>query len=159
MPVQSAGLVVYRLLSKGPEFLLVHPGGPFWARRDAGAWSIPKGMVEAGEVPLSAALREFGEEVGSPPDGPFTPLEPIRQKSGKIVTAFAVRADVDVTQVRGGAIEVELEWPRHSGRTIRFPEIDRAAYFASDEAMIRIIPAQAPMIAQVLAMLEDASRT
>ncbi|HEY1929617.1 MAG TPA: NUDIX domain-containing protein [Caulobacteraceae bacterium] len=156
MPVQSAGLVVYRVFADGPEFLLVHPGGPFWARRDAGAWSIPKGMVEAGEDPISAALREFGEEVGAPPEGPFTPLEPIRQKSGKIVIAFAARADVDVAQVRGSAIEVELEWPRHSGRMIRFPEIDRAAYFAANEAMIRILPAQAPLISQVLAMLRDA---
>jgi predicted NUDIX family NTP pyrophosphohydrolase len=156
MPVQSAGLVVYRTGAQGLEFLLVHPGGPFWARRDQGAWSIPKGMVEAGEDSLSAALREFAEEVGSPPEGPFTPLEPIRQRSGKIVIAFAARADVDVTQVRGGVLEVELEWPRHSGRLVRFPEIDRAAYFASDEAMIRILPAQAPLISQVLSMLGGA---
>ncbi|HEY2051014.1 MAG TPA: NUDIX domain-containing protein [Caulobacteraceae bacterium] len=153
MPVQSAGLVVYRRRASQPEFLLVHPGGPFWARRDQGAWSIPKGMVEAGEDPLSAALREFAEEVGPAPEGPFRPLTPIRQKSGKIVTAFAVEADVDIAQIRGGGIEVELEWPRGSGRLIRFPEIDRAAYFSFDEAMIRILPAQAPLIAEVLATL------
>ena len=156
MPVRSAGLVVYRHRDPQPEFLLVHPGGPFWARRDAGAWSIPKGMVEAGEDPLPAALREFAEEVGEAPQGPFSPLTPIRQKSGKIVIAFAVEADVDITQIRGGLVEVELEWPRGSGRLIRFPEIDRAAYFASDEAMTRILPAQAPLIAQVLTMLGDA---
>jgi predicted NUDIX family NTP pyrophosphohydrolase len=155
MPVQSAGLVVYRAEAQGLEFLLVHPGGPFWARRDQGAWSIPKGMVEPGEAPLSAALCEYAEEVGEAPEGPFTPLTPIRQKSGKIVIAFAVEADVDITQIRGGGVEMELEWPRGSGRLIRFPEIDRAAYFASDEAMTRILPAQAPLIAQVLAILKD----
>jgi predicted NUDIX family NTP pyrophosphohydrolase len=156
MPVQSAGLVVYRSGAEGPEFLLVHPGGPFWARRDAGAWSIPKGMVESGEDPMGAALREFAEEVGPPPQGPFTPLAPVRQKSGKVVIAFAVEADVDITRIRGGGVEVELEWPRGSGRLIRFPEIDRAAYFASDEAMVRILPRQAPLIAEVLSMLGDA---
>jgi predicted NUDIX family NTP pyrophosphohydrolase len=158
MPPVSAGLVVYRRRPSTPEFLLVHPGGPFWARREAGAWSIPKGIVEAGEDPLATALREFAEEVGGAPEGPCTQLTSIRQKSGKIVIAFAVEADVDITQIRGGGVEVELEWPRRSGRLIRFPEIDRAAYFASDEAMTKILPAQAPLIAQVLAMSGDASR-
>ncbi|MBV8683724.1 MAG: NUDIX domain-containing protein [Caulobacteraceae bacterium] len=153
MPVRSAGLVVYRMRADGPEVLLVHPGGPFWARRDMGAWSIPKGMVEVGEDPLSAALREFAEEVGEAPSGPFAPLTPIRQKSGKIVTAFGVEADVDLTQIRGGGIEIEMEWPRGSGGRIRFPEIDRAAYFAAEEAMMRILPAQAPLIAEIVAIL------
>lgn len=158
MPVQSAGLVVYRSGVRGLEFLLVHPGGPFWARRDEGAWSIPKGMVEAGEDPLTTALREFAEEVGEPPEGPFAPLAPIRQKSGKVVTAFAVEADVDVTHIRGSGIEVELEWPRRSGRLVRFPEIDRAAYFASAAAMMKILPAQAPLLAEALALLEGRSQ-
>ena len=156
MPAQSAGLVVYRWRASQPEVLLVHPGGPFWARRDLGAWSIPKGMVEVGEDPLSAALREFAEEVGGTPKGPFTHLKPIRQKSGKIVIAFSAEADLDLSQIRGGGIEVELEWPRGSGRLIRFPEIDRAAYFTADEAMSRILPAQAPLIAQTVAILGDA---
>lgn len=148
MPPVSAGLVVYRRRPSGLEVLLVHPGGPFWARRDFGAWSVPKGLVEPGEDPLAAAVREFAEEVGAAPEGLFVPLTPIRQKSGKIVTAFAVEADLDVTTIVSN--EVEMEWPRGSGRRIRFPEVDRAEYFEANEALHKILPAQAPLIEQVL---------
>jgi predicted NUDIX family NTP pyrophosphohydrolase len=151
MAVFSAGLLVYRRRGGEPEFLLVHPGGPFWRKKDEGAWSIPKGLIEPGEDPLAAAVREFAEEVGAAPEGLFTPLQPIRQKSGKTVVTFAVDADVDVSVIRSN--EVELEWPRGSGRRIRFPEVDRAEYFGADEARRKILPAQTPLIDQVLLLL------
>jgi predicted NUDIX family NTP pyrophosphohydrolase len=144
----SAGLLVYRRRPAGLQVLLVHPGGPFWARRDDGAWSIPKGLVEAGEQPLQAALREFAEEVGPAPAGPYRELAPIRQKAGKTVVAFVVEADIDLSVLHSN--EVELEWPRRSGRVIRFPEVDCAAYFGPDEALLKILPAQAPLIIELL---------
>jgi predicted NUDIX family NTP pyrophosphohydrolase len=150
MPQVSAGLLLYRR-RVGLEFLLVHPGGPFWRNKDAGAWSIPKGLVEAGEDALAAAIREFAEEVGEAPPGPFVELAAVRQRSGKIVHAWAVEADLDASAITSN--EVELEWPRRSGRLIRFPEVDRAAWFGSEEALAKILPAQAPLVEEVLKRL------
>jgi predicted NUDIX family NTP pyrophosphohydrolase len=144
MSVRSAGLLVYRWGRRGLEVLLVHPGGPFWARRDAGAWSIPKGLVEPGEDQLAAAIREFEEEVGPAPRTGFKPLAPVTMKSGKRIMAWAVEADLDVSAISSNL--VELEWPRGSGRRLTFPEVDRAAYFGVYEALIRILPAQAPLL-------------
>lgn len=146
----SAGILVHRTLAGRREVLLAHPGGPLWRRRDLGSWSVPKGLVEKGEEPLAAAIREFSEETGLPIDGPFRPLTPIRQRSGKQVFCWAVEADLDVGKFAPG--EFEMEWPPRSGRIVRFPEIDQLRYFAVDEALARIMPAQAPLIREALAI-------
>jgi len=137
----SAGLLLYRHRGGTLEVLLVHPGGPFWAKKDAGAWSIPKGEVDGEESALEAAKREFEEETGfEPPGGSYRPLGALRQKSGKNVEAWAVRGDCDAAAVRSHTFRVE--WPPRSGREREFPEIDRAAWFALEEASRRILPGQ-----------------
>jgi predicted NUDIX family NTP pyrophosphohydrolase len=151
MPKLSAGILLHRPGPRGPEVLLVHPGGPFWARKDLGAWSIPKGEISAGEDLLLAAHREFEEETGSAVDGPTIALGEIRQTSGKRVHAWAVRGDLDATQIRSNSFE--LEWPPRSGVLRAFPEVDRAAWFAIDEARRRILPSQAPLLDRLLAAL------
>ena len=141
---RSAGLLLYRRAA-GPEVLLVHRGGPFWARRDEGAWTIPKGEYGAEEQPLAAARREFGEETGWPvPDGPARELGEIRQKGGKLVLAWAVEGDADVATLRSNTFE--LEWPPRSGRLTSFPEVDRAAWFDLDTARRKIVAAQAAFL-------------
>ena len=145
MPERSAGILLYRHGDDGPEVLLVHPGGPFFARRDDGAWSIPKGLYEDDEEPLAAARREFAEELGSPcPDGPTLELGEIRQKNGKRVTAWAVEGDLDAEAITSNTFE--LEWPPRSGRRQEFPEVDRAAWFTLDAARVKILAAQAPLL-------------
>jgi predicted NUDIX family NTP pyrophosphohydrolase len=151
MPEKSAGLLVFRRSEAGVEFLLTHPGGPFWARRDDGAWSIPKGLVGEGEEPLTAARREFEEEVGQPVEGEFQPLAPLRQKSGKVVHAWTVEADLDLDGFRSNLFG--MEWPPHSGRTQAFPEIDRVGWFGPEEALLKILPGQAGFIREVMAKL------
>jgi predicted NUDIX family NTP pyrophosphohydrolase len=151
MPEKSAGLLVYRRSEAGVEFLLAHPGGPFWARRDAGAWSIPKGLIDEGEETLAAARREFEEEVGQGIDGDFAPLAPLRQKSGKIVHAWMVEADLELESFRSNLFE--MEWPRRSGHAQAFPEIDRVGWFAPEEALIKILPGQAGFIREAMAKL------
>ena len=142
---RSAGLLLYRRAPGGLEVLLVHPGGPIWARRDAGAWSIPKGEYEGGEEPLAAARREFAEELGvEPPEGDPVALGEITQKSGKRVAAWALPGEVDA-----GAIEsntFELEWPPRSGQIQEFPEVDRAEWFGLGQAREKINPAQASLL-------------
>jgi len=143
---RSAGILLHR---RGPggerEVLLVHPGGPFWARKDAGAWSIPKGEVEPGDDPRATALREFAEETGtSLADGGLVVLGDVRQKGGKVVTAFAAEGDLDPESVRSNTFE--LEWPPRSGRTQAFPEIDRAEWFTLARAREKMIPAQAALL-------------
>jgi predicted NUDIX family NTP pyrophosphohydrolase len=140
----SAGLLVYRRGRDGPEYLLAHPGGPYWARKDDGAWTIPKGLVEHGHDLLATARREFLEETGLELDGPFAPLAPVRQKSGKTVHAFAVEAAPDLSGFRSNSFE--MEWPPRSGRMRAFPEIDRISYFPHAEAMKKIIPYQQPFL-------------
>ncbi|HVP15091.1 MAG TPA: NUDIX domain-containing protein [Terriglobales bacterium] len=138
----SAGLLMYRIADSGPEVLLVHPGGPFWARKDAGAWSIPKGEHGPEEDPLAAARREFEEETGWKAGDPdLIALGEARQKSGKLVRAWAFRGDVDPGTLRSNTFA--LEWPPRSGRTRDFPEIDRAAWLSLPEARRRIVPGQA----------------
>jgi predicted NUDIX family NTP pyrophosphohydrolase len=145
MPQRSAGILLHRRGDSGTEVLLVHPGGPFFARRDAGAWSVPKGLYEEGEEPLACARREFAEELGSPcPDGPVRELGEIRQKNGKRVTAFAVEGDLDADAITSNTFT--LEWPPRSGRTQEFPEVDRAAWFTLPAAREKILAAQAPLL-------------
>jgi predicted NUDIX family NTP pyrophosphohydrolase len=149
MPKRSAGLLVFRRRAGALEVLLVHPGGPLWAKRDLGAWSIPKGEIEAGEDPLAAAQREAAEEIGLRAAGPFVALGAIRQRGGKEVQAWATEAEFDPAALESG--EIELEWPPRSNRRQRFPEIDRAAWFGLDEARRRILPSQAPLLDRLVA--------
>src|SRR5215470_11795672 len=137
MAKQSAGILMYRRKGNAMEFLLVHPGGPFWANKDLGAWSIPKGEYEEGEGPLAAAKREFGEELGSaPPARPYLDLGSVKQKSGKTITAFAVEGDFDPLTLKSNGFE--LEWPPTSGHKATFPEVDRVEWFALVEARAKI---------------------
>ena len=144
MAAKSAGILVYRRRADGLEVLLVHPGGPFWARRDAGTWSIPKGEYLAGEEPADAARREFAEETGWTLAGSLVPLGDVRQASGKVITAFAAKGDFDPSTLRSNTFEVE--WPPRSGRRATFPEVDRAGWFALEAARRKILPAQAPLL-------------
>jgi predicted NUDIX family NTP pyrophosphohydrolase len=141
MVATSAGLLVYRREASALQVLLGHPGGPFWAKRDAGAWSIPKGEHGPDEEPLDGARREFREELGvKPPDSPVLDLGTTRLRSGKLIRAFAVEGNVDPATISPG--EFEMEWPPKSGRTGRFPEIDRVEWFFLDEARTRLNAAQ-----------------
>ncbi|HEY1465890.1 MAG TPA: NUDIX domain-containing protein [Acidimicrobiales bacterium] len=146
MAALSAGLLLFRRGVEGnPEVLLVHPGGPFWSRKDAGAWSIPKGEVEAGEEPAAVAEREFAEELGRPaPDGPRTDLGEITQAGGKRVRSWAVEGDFDATDITSN--QFEMEWPPRSGRRQSFPEVDRAAWFSLDDACQKLIAAQVDLL-------------
>lgn len=153
MPRMSAGLVMYRIREGRLEFLLAHPGGPFHKNKDEGAWSIPKGEPEPGEELLATAQREFEEETGLKPCGPFIPLKPIQQKGGKIVYAWAFQGDCDPGAVRSNTFR--MEWPPKSGRQAEFPEIDRAEFFALTEATQKIKAAQTPMLAELEAILQS----
>lgn len=153
MPKMSAGLLLYRVADGGFEVLLGHPGGPFWARKDEGAWSIPKGEYSDSEDPWSVARREFEEETGKPPpDGPRTELAPVRQPGGKIVTAFAVRGDLDLEGTFSNTFS--LEWPKGSGEFTEYPEIDRLAWFPTAEARSKLLSGQRPLLDRLLAAIE-----
>jgi len=141
MPKRSAGLLMYRRSGGHLEVLLVHPGGPFWMKKDLGAWTIPKGEYTADEEPLAAATREFQEETGLVASGPFRPLTPIKQRGGKIVHAWAFEGDCDAGALKSN--NFSLEWPRGSGRMQEFPEVDRAGWFRIEDAMRKILPGQA----------------
>ena len=147
MAKESAGLMVHRVQDGQIQVLLVHPGGPFWAKKDAGAWSIPKGEIDEGEEGLACARREFEEELGFRPEGPFQPLTPVRQKGGKIVHAWATEGDYDTDAIKSNRFT--LEWPPHSGRTQEFPEIDRAGFFGLAEAEQKILPSQLPLLREL----------
>ena len=140
----SAGILLYRKTSAAMEVLLAHPGGPFWARRDLGAWTIPKGTLEPGEDPYAAARREFEEETGFALGDECLALTPLRQPSGKLVHAWAVEGDCEAAACRSN--EFTMEWPPKSGKTASFPEIDRAQWFALEEARRRILPGQVPFL-------------
>ena len=152
MAKRSAGILLYRIAGGGPEVLLVHPGGPFWARKDAGSWSIPKGEYGDGEEPQACALREFEEEtgVGLPP-GELLELGSVKQKGGKVVTAWAAEGDLDADSVRSNTFT--MEWPPRSGRTAEFPEIDRAGWFGVEEARAKLVAAQAELVDRLLERL------
>lgn len=151
MAKKSAGILLYRLKKGSPEVLLVHPGGPFFIRKDEGVWSIPKGEYEESEAPLSAAKREFFEETGFKAEGDFIALTPVRLKSGKVITAFALMHDIDASLIKSNSFEIE--WPPKSGNTKSFPEIDRGAWFDVEMAKKKINPAQALFIEEVQALL------
>ena len=144
MARKSAGILLWKRERNSVLVLLVHPGGPFWKNKDAGAWSIPKGEYDDAEEPLAAAKREFAEELGALPAGKTTPLGDIRQKAGKVVTAFALEGDFDCANFKCNLFEIE--WPPNSGKRASFPEIDQAQWFSLDEARRRINPAQSELI-------------
>ena len=152
---ESAGLLLFRRTAGGGvEVFLAHPGGPFWKAKDAGAWTIPKGEVDPGEDPLATARREFEEETGIRPGGPFAPLGSVRQKAGKVVHAWAWEGDANPEAVRSN--EVRAEWPRGSGRWLTFPEVDRCAWLDPATAREKINPAQVELIDRLVAALEAA---
>jgi predicted NUDIX family NTP pyrophosphohydrolase len=140
----SAGVLMYRRQGGRLEVLLVHPGGPYWAKKDDGAWTIPKGEHEASEEPRAAALREFTEETGLVPCGPLVALTPVRQRGGKLVRAWAVEGDCDPAAVRSNTFT--MEWPPRSGRTAEFPEVDRGAWFDVATARRKIRESQAALL-------------
>jgi predicted NUDIX family NTP pyrophosphohydrolase len=150
---RSAGILLHRRGADGErEVLLVHPGGPFWAKKDAGAWSIPKGEYEAGEDPFEVAQREFLEELGSPvPASEFVPLGEVRQSGGKVLTVWAAAGDLDVTTAVSNTFTVE--WPPRSGRLQEFPEIDRAAWVPVDRARELLVKGQVPLLDRLAAAL------
>ena len=153
--LRSAGILLFRRTGGGTEFLLVHPGGPFWARRDAGAWSIPKGQIEEDEEPRACAIRELGEELGPVPPlrtDQLLELGTIRQRAGKVVEAWAAEGDFDPARLDSNTFS--FEWPPRSGKEQEFPEVDRAEWFALAAAREKIIPAQAEFLDRLLEHLE-----
>lgn len=144
MAKRSAGLLLYRYGTDGLEVFLVHPGGPFWAKKDLGAWSVPKGEYGANEDPLAAAEREFAEETGFAVSGPFLELGTVRQVNGKLVSVWAVKGDCDPASLVSNLCEIE--WPPRSARRIDIPEVDRGAWFALPEAGERILASQRPLL-------------
>jgi len=150
MPKLSAGLLLYRVRDDVVEVLIGHPGGPFWARKDDGAWSIPKGEYLEGDDPWTAAQREFGEELGlAVPDGPRIDLGPVKQPSAKVVAAFAVRGDLDITDARSNTFE--MEWPRGSGKMREFPEVDRVDWFPVTQARTKLLKGQRVFLERLMA--------
>lgn len=153
MPRSSAGLLLYRRRDAGVEVLIGHMGGPFWARKDDAAWSVPKGEYGPDEEPFAVALREFEEELGSPaPADDFVPLGEVRQAGGKVFTAWAAEGDLDAASARSNTFS--LEWPPRSGRIQEYPEIDRAAWVTVDEARTKLVRGQVPLLDRLLAVLK-----
>lgn len=149
MPKLSAGILLYRRAAEELEVLIGHPGGPFWARKDAGSWSIPKGEYTAGDDPWQAAQREFGEELGCPvPIGPRIVFDPVKQASGKVLTIFAVAADLDISAVQSNTFTIE--WPKGSGRLQEFPELDRVAWLPVAEARVKLLKGQMVFLDRLL---------
>jgi predicted NUDIX family NTP pyrophosphohydrolase len=155
MRKRSAGILLYQRSGDSVRVLLVHPGGPFWARKDLGAWSIPKGEYAEGEEPLAVAIREFEEETGARPSGEFRPLGELVQPGGKIVAAWAVEGDFDPATLRSNLFE--MEWPPKSGRRQSFPEVDRAEWFGPVDARRKLLPGQREFIDRLLAVLAAAA--
>jgi predicted NUDIX family NTP pyrophosphohydrolase len=152
MPKLSAGVLVYRIRDGVVEVLIAHPGGPFWARKDDGVWSIPKGEYTDGEDPWTVAQREFFEELGLPaPTGPRIDFGSLKQPSGKVVTAFAVQGDLDVTGARSNSFE--LEWPKGSGRVQEFPEVDRVGWFSVAQARTKLLKGQRAFLDRLMTRL------
>ncbi len=148
MPKRSAGVLLYRRNEHGLEVFLVHPGGPYWSKKDLGAWSIPKGQYTDAEDTLAAARREFNEETGFNLDGVFIPLGSIKQTGGKVVTVWALEGDCDPAKLTSNLCQ--LQWPPRSGKTIEFPEVDRGGWFSLHEAQHRILPSQSPMLMRLV---------
>jgi predicted NUDIX family NTP pyrophosphohydrolase len=153
MKKRSAGILLFRFRKNLLEIFLVHPGGPYFKNKDAASWTIPKGEIEEDEEPLAAAIREFQEETGKLLEGPFIPLTPVKQKSGKWVVAWAVEDDIDPSCLTCNTFKIE--WPPRSGKFSDFPEIDRGEWFTVDDALIKILPAQAAFVRELAALNED----
>ena len=153
MPKTSAGLILFRFSNATLEVLLVHPGGPFWSKKDDGAWFIPKGELNEAEEPLAAAQREFQEETGIKPAGNFLPLGSVKQKSGKIIHAWALAGDCDPSAVKSNMFSIE--WPPKSGRHKEFPEIDSAAFFTVPQARVKMHPAEFPLLLRLQELLRE----
>ncbi len=156
MPLHSAGLLLYRFRDDHLELLLAHPGGPFWAKKDDGVWSIPKGLYDETEEPLAAAQREFHEEIGTrldAPDDAFVSLGELKQKGNKIVHAWAIEGDVDAENIKSNTYAIQ--WPKGTWRS--YPEVDRAGWFGVDEARIKILPGQAAFIDRLLVVLDGSN--
>jgi predicted NUDIX family NTP pyrophosphohydrolase len=153
MPQRSAGILLYRRKRRGVEVLLVHPGGPFWAKKDDGAWSIPKGLIEPGEEPMAVARREFEEETGTRIEGGLVPLGTFAQSRAKIIEVWAREGDFDPAALTSNTFS--MEWPPRSGRMQEFPEVDRAQWFSPDEARTKILKGQRPAIDALLQRLAD----
>jgi predicted NUDIX family NTP pyrophosphohydrolase len=154
VPKASAGILMYRFVDGRLEVLIVHPGGPYNARKDEGAWSIPKGEFDPGEDPLRTALREFHEELGTRISGEFIRLQPVRQKGGKLVHAFAVEGDLDTDAIESNTFEIE--WPPRSGKRQEFPEVDQAIWFDLDTAREKLNPAQTGLLDNLADWLKKA---
>jgi predicted NUDIX family NTP pyrophosphohydrolase len=152
MPRTSAGIALFRRVGSSVEILLVHPGGPFWARKDGGAWSFPKGEFTEGEDPLACALRELEEETGCRVEGEPVPLGEVKQKGGKIVHLWAIEGDCDVTAIRSNTFT--MEWPPRSGLRAQFPEVDRAGWFSPDEARDKLLESQRPFVDRLVALTQ-----
>jgi predicted NUDIX family NTP pyrophosphohydrolase len=150
---RSAGILLFRNTIDGLQVLLVHPGGPFWAKKDAGAWSIPKGEYVEGEDPLTAARREFAEETGIAVDGEFAPLGELKQPGGKLVIAWALEGDLDVAAIRSNTFQ--LEWPPKSGRMREFPEVDAAAWLPIDAARSKLLKGQVEFLDRLTRLMES----
>jgi predicted NUDIX family NTP pyrophosphohydrolase len=156
MPKKSAGLLMFRHTGREPELFLVHFGGPFWAKKDDGAWFVPKGEIENGEDEFAAAKREFTEETGFTPREPFLDLGSVRNKSGKTVRAWAFEGDADPAALKSNTFTVE--WPPRSGKQAEFPEVDRGAFFALDAARVKMHPAEAPFLDRLEALLRETAK-
>ena len=153
MPKKSAGLLLYRFQKQQLQVMLVHPGGPFWTKKDAGAWSIPKGEFDDIEEPLKAAIRETKEETGITVSGSFIELTVVKQKSGKLIYAWALQSDTDTSKIVSNTFDIE--WPPKSGKLKSFPEIDKAQWFNLDEALVKIVVGQAPLLPELQTKLND----
>ena len=151
MAKQAAGILLFRRTPSGLQVLLAHPGGPLWARKDYGAWTLPKGQFTEDEAPLDAARREFEEEMGSAPVGEFLSLGTQKQPSGKVIHAWAAESDFDTASVKSNLFS--MEWPPRSGKMAEFPEVDRAAWFSIEEARHKILKGQQPFLDRLLALL------
>jgi predicted NUDIX family NTP pyrophosphohydrolase len=156
MAKTSAGILMFRKTGASVEVLLAHPGGPFWANKDAGAWSIPKGLANEGEDLLEAARREFFEETGMPVEGEFLDLGAHKQPGGKAIRAFALEGDFDAATLKSNLFAIE--WPPHSGRMAEFPEVDRAGWFGLDEALMKVNKGQRPILAALVERLDAQAR-
>jgi predicted NUDIX family NTP pyrophosphohydrolase len=153
MAKQSAGILVFRKKNNRLEVFLVHPGGPFWIKKDLGAWSIPKGEIEEGEDPMNVAIREFNEETGQEMNGEFMALQAVKQKGGKTVIAWAIEGEVNEEKIISNTFEIE--WPPKSGKMKSFPEIDKAEWFSIPAAKEKINPAQINFIDELTTILKD----
>ena len=153
MASQSAGILFYRYINTVPEVLLVHPGGPFWSKKDKGAWSVPKGEIQENETPLAAARREIAEETGITITGTLTALKPVKQKGGKKVFVWACFQDTDVEKIKSNTFDIE--WPPRSGRMQSFPEIDKAAWFDIPAAREKVLESQQPLLLELQQLLNN----